>query len=89
MSCGIREEAKVTSPPFPLRALLCAVVPASHGDGDQSLNSGLCTCKADTYHLSHTSSPFGSGYFGDRSFGNYFPRLALIHHPPDLSLPNG
>jgi hypothetical protein len=29
------------------------------------LNSGLHGCKQVCYHLSHTSSPFSSGYFGD------------------------
>jgi hypothetical protein len=30
------------------------------------LNSGLRPCKAGSlYHLSHTSGPFCSGYFGD------------------------
>jgi hypothetical protein len=40
--------------------------------------------KQTLYRLSHTSSPFCSGYFGLR---NYLPRLALNHYPPDLSLP--
>jgi hypothetical protein len=31
---------------------------------DWSLNSGLYVCKAGLYHLSHTSSPLCSGYFG-------------------------
>jgi hypothetical protein len=29
------------------------------------LNSGLCVAKQALYHLSHSSSPFCSGYFGD------------------------
>jgi hypothetical protein len=36
------------------------------------------------YCLSHTSSPFCSGYFGDY----YLPGVALNHDPPDLSLPS-
>jgi hypothetical protein len=38
------------------------------------------------YHLSHTSSPFCSGYFGDGCLANYLPWLASKHNPPDLSL---
>jgi hypothetical protein len=40
------------------------------------------------YSLSHTSSPFYCGYFGDGSLSNYLPMLALNHDPPDLSLPS-
>jgi hypothetical protein len=32
--------------------------------------------KQAVYHLSHASSPFCSGYFGDVGLTNYFPRLA-------------
>jgi hypothetical protein len=35
---------------------------------------------------SHTSSPFGTGYFGDGSLTNYLLVLALNLDPPDLSL---
>jgi hypothetical protein len=53
------------------------------------LNSGF---ELKTYHLSHTSSPFCSGNFGDGRGGgglmNYLPRLALNQDPPDLSLPS-
>jgi hypothetical protein len=31
--------------------------------------------------LSHISSPFSSGYFGDGAFTNYLPRLALNYDP--------
>jgi hypothetical protein len=37
--------------------------------------------------LSHTSSPFCSGYFGDGGLMNYLPGLTLNHDFPDLSLP--
>jgi hypothetical protein len=40
------------------------------------------------YHLSHNSSPFCSGYFGDGGVLNYFPGLALNCDPLDLSLPS-
>jgi hypothetical protein len=36
------------------------------------------------YDLSHTSSPFCSGYFGE----NYLPWLVSNCNPPDLSLPS-
>jgi hypothetical protein len=39
---------------------------------DWSLNSGLCTCKADALLL-ECSNPFCSGYFGD-GLKNYLPR---------------
>jgi hypothetical protein len=39
--------------------------------------------------LSHTSSPFCCGYFGDGSLMNHLPRLALNLDPPDLSLSSG
>jgi hypothetical protein len=41
----------------------------------------------ELYYLSHTSSPFCSGYFGD-SLVNYFPGLPSNHDPPDHSLPS-
>jgi hypothetical protein len=41
------------------------------------LNSGLALAKQALYHLSHTSNPLFSGYFGAEGFGNYLPRLAL------------
>jgi hypothetical protein len=36
---------------------------------DCKLNLGLCACKEVIYHLSHTSSPFCSGFFGDGEEG--------------------
>jgi hypothetical protein len=36
----------------------------------------------------HTSSPFCSGYFGDRDFENYLPGLASNHDLPNISLPS-
>jgi hypothetical protein len=50
---------------------------------DWSLNSGFHACKV-LYHLSHTSRPFCSGYFGDGGVGltNYLPRLAYNHNLP-------
>jgi hypothetical protein len=36
------------------------------------------------YHLSHTSRPFCSGYFGDEVFKNVLPRLASNCDPPNL-----
>jgi hypothetical protein len=35
--------------------------------------------------ISHTSSPFCSGYFGDGGLWNYLPGLASNHDPPDLT----
>jgi hypothetical protein len=44
--------------------------------------AGLHAHKAGAfYHLSHTSSPFYSGYFGDV---NYLPGLASNSDPHDL-----
>jgi hypothetical protein len=41
------------------------------------------------YCLSHTSSPFCSGYFGDGGgLMKFLPRLASSHDPPNLSLPS-
>jgi hypothetical protein len=45
--------------------------------GGMGLNSGLALAKQALYHLSHTSNPLFSGYFGAEGFGNYLPRLAL------------
>jgi hypothetical protein len=44
----------------------------------------LHLAKQVLYCLSHTSSPFCSGNFGDGSFGNYLPGLASNQDPPDL-----
>jgi hypothetical protein len=55
---------------------------------DWNLNSGLCSCKAGFYGLSHTSSPFCSGYFEVGCLPNHLPRLASNLHPPHLSLPS-
>jgi hypothetical protein len=49
------------------------------------LTQGFILAKKALYHLSHTSS----GYFGDGSLVNCFPRLASNHAPPDFSLPDG
>jgi hypothetical protein len=35
------------------------------GERDWDLNQGLQACKEALYYLSHTSSTFFSGYFGD------------------------
>jgi hypothetical protein len=46
-------------------------------DGD--LNLAFALAKEAPYHLSHTSSSFYSGYFGDRGgegLMNFLPRLA-------------
>jgi hypothetical protein len=40
------------------------------------------------YCLSHTSSAFFPGYFGDGDLMNYLPGLALNYYPPNLSLPS-
>jgi hypothetical protein len=42
----------------------------------------LRTCKAG-YHLSHTSSPLCSSYFGDWGISRTFPGLASNHNPSD------
>jgi hypothetical protein len=41
--------------------------------------------KQALYHLSHTSRPFCSGYFGDEGPANYLPGLASNRNPPNLS----
>jgi hypothetical protein len=46
----------------------------------------LRLAKQVLYHLSHTSCPFCSGYFGDGGLENYLPGLALNHDPPNLNL---
>jgi hypothetical protein len=38
--------------------------------------------------LSHTYSPFCSGYFGDGGLKNYLPGLASNHDPHDFSFPS-
>jgi hypothetical protein len=38
--------------------------------------------------LSHKSSPFYSGYFGDGSLSSYLHGVAANHDPPDLSFPS-
>jgi hypothetical protein len=48
---------------------------------------GFVLAKQMLYHLSHTSSPFCSGYFGDGSLMNYLPGLASNCDPPHLSFP--
>jgi hypothetical protein len=48
---------------------------------------GFTLTKQVLHHLSHTSSPFCSGYFGDGVL-NYLRRLALNHDLPNLSLPS-
>jgi hypothetical protein len=53
-----------------------------------NLNSGLHVAKQVLFHLSHTSSPFCSGDFGDGGLLYYLLGLASNHDPPDLSLPN-
>jgi hypothetical protein len=58
------------------------------GGSDLRLNSGLHACKVGALLLSHMSSPFCDGCFGDRNFTNYLPRLALNCNPPNLSLPS-
>jgi hypothetical protein len=53
-----------------------------------SLNLGLILAKQALYPMSHTSSPFYSGYFGDGGLMNCLPRLVLNLNPPDLGLPS-
>jgi hypothetical protein len=48
------------------------------------VGQGFTLAKQVLYRLSHTSSPFCSGYFGDGGLMNYLPRLASTYHPPDL-----
>jgi hypothetical protein len=46
------------------------------------------TCKAiRLYHLSHISSPFRSGYFGDRISRTFSLGWLWNHNPPALALP--
>jgi hypothetical protein len=44
--------------------------------------------KQELYCLSHTSSPFCSGYFGDGGLENNLPELALNLSPHDFSFPS-
>jgi hypothetical protein len=44
--------------------------------------------KQELYHLSQTSSPFCSGYFGDGGLVNCLPGLDSNHDLSDLSLPS-
>jgi hypothetical protein len=46
---------------------------------------GYMLVKQTLYCLSHTSSPFCSGYFGDGDIMSYLPGLVSNHNPPDLS----
>jgi hypothetical protein len=50
------------------------------------LNQGFALIKQSLYYLSHTSSPFCSGYFGDGGLTNYLPGLVSNHNSPNLSL---
>jgi hypothetical protein len=52
------------------------------------LFDGTGLTKQALYCLSHTSSPFFSGYFEDEGLWNYFPRLALNCDPPEFSFPS-
>jgi hypothetical protein len=56
---------------------------------DWGLNSEVCTCQAGAYRLSHTSSPFCSGDFGDGVSRTICPGLTSNCDPPNLSLPSG
>jgi hypothetical protein len=42
---------------------------------------GFVFAKQVLYHLSHTSSPFCSGYFGRWGLAKYLPRLPLNLNP--------
>jgi hypothetical protein len=46
----------------------------------------LVFAKQELYHMSHTSSPFSSGYFGDGGLTSYLLELASDLNPLDLSL---
>jgi hypothetical protein len=48
----------------------------------------LHLAKQALYLLSHASSSFCSGYFGDGGLANYVPGLAFNCNPPDLSFPS-
>jgi hypothetical protein len=50
------------------------------------LNQGFVLAKQAFYVLTHTFSPFFSGYFGDEGLENYLPGLVLNFNPPDLTL---
>jgi hypothetical protein len=72
--------------------VLWSVVPFAtsfRGEGSTGVwTQGFTLTKQKFYHLSHTSSPFYSGYFGDggrRSLTNYLPRLASNRYPLDLA----
>jgi hypothetical protein len=55
-------------------------------DGTRVWTQGFVLAKQMLYCLSHSSSPFFSGYFGDKGLEDYLPRLVLNLDPPDLSL---
>jgi hypothetical protein len=44
--------------------------------------------KQVAYHMSHASSSFCSGYFGDGGLMNCLSGLASNQDPPNLSLPS-
>jgi hypothetical protein len=48
---------------------------------DWGVNSGLCTAKQVLYFLSHLSSLFFAGDFGDGGHVNLLPGLALNRDP--------
>jgi uncharacterized membrane protein YiaA len=50
---------------------------------------GFMFSKQVLYCLSHISSPFCPGYFGDEGFMNYLPRLAFRWDSLDFSLLSG
>jgi hypothetical protein len=52
------------------------------------MGQGFLIADQVLYHLSHTSSPFCSGYFGGRGLSNCFPRLVSRCDPPNLSFPS-
>jgi hypothetical protein len=53
-----------------------------------NLTSGLRTYKQVLYCLSHTFSPFCSGYFEDGGLTSSLSWLASNHDPPNLSSPS-
>jgi hypothetical protein len=49
---------------------------------------GFTLAKQALYCLSHTSSTFCSGYFGDEVSQTILPRVASNSDPPDLTIPS-
>jgi hypothetical protein len=59
-----------------------------YGGMEFELRTSCLLARQVLYHLSHNSSSFCSGYFGDGGLSNYLLRLALNPDSLELSLPS-